>query len=213
MSYPRAKDEQHTTPHTGKPSRASPRRSRLRQATAIAAALAGVVLLAAACSDGTASTTATSAAQGGSTATNNADEIPYTLCMRAHGVPNFPDPNAQGKPFTAENLQQAGLDPDSPEVESAMGACAHLLVPPSPAQVAQQTAELVRYAACMRAHGLPDFPDPSISSTGGASLGLTPGILDSPEFQPAEQACHSADPGLPIPTRTSKGLPDSDGGS
>jgi hypothetical protein len=208
-------DEQHTSEHTDLP----PRTSRWRhpwRAAATAAAIAGVALLAVACGGAAASTTAGSAAQGGSTATSNADEMPYTQCMRAHGVPDFPDPTAQGKPFSAESLQQAGVQPDSPQLQAASTVCAHLLVPPSPAQVAQQTRELVRYAACMRAHGLPDFPDPSVSSTGYASLGLTPGIVNSPDFQPAEQACHSVDPGLPIATHSSKGSPggpSSDGGS
>ncbi len=189
--------EQRTTKHTGLPPRASWRRDHLGRPAAIAAALAGVALLIAACGGGSAPATATSAGQGGSTATSNADEMPYTECMRAHGVPNFPDPNAQGKPFGAQNLQESDVDPNSPQFQAASNACAHLLVPPSPAQLAQQTSEFVRYAACMRAHGLPDFPDPSISANGAPSLDLTPGIVDSPDFQPAEQACHSVDPGLP----------------
>jgi hypothetical protein len=196
--------------------RAGPGRGHPSRAPAIAVALAGVALLAAACGAATTSTSATSASQGGGTATSNADEMPYTQCMRAHGVPNFPDPNAQGKPFTAENLQPTGINLDSPQVAAASTACAHLLVPPSPAQLAQQTRELVQYAACMRAHGVPDFPDPTTTANGGSSLNLTPGVVDSPDFQPAEQACHSVDPGLPIFTNPSKGRPggaDSDGGS
>jgi hypothetical protein len=206
--------EQHTT-EWSLPARAGPWRGHTSRASAIAVGLAVVAILAAACGGGT-STTATSASQGGGTATSNADEMPYTQCMRAHGVPNFPDPNAQGKPFTALNLQPAGINPDSPQVAAASTACARLLVPPSPAQLAQQTSELVRYAACMRAHGVPDFPDPSTSANGGSSLSLTPGVVDSPDFQPAEQACHSVDPGLPTFTNPSKGRPgggDSDGGS
>jgi hypothetical protein len=207
MSYTKADDEQHPTEHAGLLPRASRRRGRPRRAAATAAAFAAVSLLAAACGRGAASTTATSAAQGGNTATDNADEMPYTQCMRAHGVPNFPDPNAQGKPFTSENLLPAGINPDSPQVAAASTTCAHLLVPPSPEQLAQQARELVRYAECMRAHGLPDFPDPSTTANGGSSLALTPAIVDSPDFQPAEQACHSIDPGLPTLTPRSKSLP------
>jgi len=207
MSYAKPDNEQHTTEQMGLPPCASRRRGHLRRAAAIGAALAGVALLAAACGGGSPSTTATSAAQGGGTTTNsNADEMPYTECMREHGVPNFPDPNAQGKPFTAQNLGQAGISSQTPDFQAANNACAHLMVPPSPAQLAQQTRELVRYAACMRAHGVPDFPDPSTSANGGPSLGLTQGILDSPDFQPAEQACHSVDPGVAEPTNTGKAL-------
>jgi hypothetical protein len=211
MSYPKSTAEQHPKDHAGLPALAS-RRSHLRKAPAIAAAI-GIVLLAAACGDGTGLTTAASAAQGGGSTTSNADEMPYVQCMRAHGVPDFPDPNAEGKPFTAQNLQPAGVAPDSPQFEAASTTCAHLLVPPSPAQLAQQTRELVRYAACMRAHGVPNFPDPSTTANGGSSLDLTPAILDSPDFQPAEQACQSVDPGLPTYRNTGKGLAGSDGGS
>jgi hypothetical protein len=198
---------QRTTKHTGLPRRANPRPGHRGRAAAIAAAAAGVALLAAACGGGSAPATATAAGQGASTTTSNADEMPYTQCMRAHGMPNFPDPNGQGKPFTAQSLQQAGVPPDSPQFQAASTACAHLLVPPSPAQLAQQTSELVRYAACMRAHGVPDFPDPSISANGAPSLGLTPGIVDSPDFQSAQQACHSADPGLPTLRNSRKASP------
>jgi hypothetical protein len=195
--------EQHTTKHAGLPRRAI-RPGHPRRAAAIAAVLAGVALLAAACGGGSAPAATTSAGQAGSTTTGNSDEMPYTDCMRAHGVPSFPDPNAQGKPFTAQNLQQADIQPDSPQFQAASTACAHLLVPPSPAQLAQQTSELVRYAACMRAHGVPDFPDPSISPTGYPSLMLPQSAADSPDFQPAEQACHSVDPGLPVPRTSGK---------
>jgi hypothetical protein len=205
--------DQHAAEHTGPPLRAGRRRSQLGRAVSIAAAVAALGLLGTACGDGNASTTAGSAAQGGGVTTGNADEMPYVQCMRAHGVPDFPDPNAEGKPFTAQNLQPAGVAPDSPQFEAASTTCAHLLVPPSPAQLAQQARELVRYAACMRAHGLPDFPDPSTTANGGSSLDLTQPILDSPDFQPAEQACHSVDPGLPTYRNTGKGLPGSDGGS
>jgi hypothetical protein len=200
-------DEQRTTEPTGLPPRANRRRGRLRRAVAVAAVLAGVALLAAACGGGSTPAAAPPAGQGGSTPTSNADEMPYTQCMRAHGVPTWPDPNAQGKPFTPQNLQQAGIDLSSPQVQAAQSACAHLLVPPSPAQLAQQTSEMVRYAACMRAHGVPDFPDPSTTADGGSSLDLTPSILDSPDFQPAERACHSVDPVLGV----SSGLPGSKG--
>jgi hypothetical protein len=199
--------EQRSAEHTGLPPRASRRPGHLRRAVAIAAALAGVALLAAGCGGGSTPAASTPAAQGASTTTGNAAEMPYTQCMRAHGVPTFPDPSSQGKPFDAQSLQQAGIDGNSPQFQAASQVCAHLMVPPSPAQLAQMTSELVRYAACMRAHGVPDFPDPSTSANGGSSLDLTPGIVDSPDFQPAEQACHSVDPGLATSTNRSKGLP------
>jgi len=40
-------------------------------------------------------------------------------CVRDHGVPNFPDPTADGR-FEAEKI---GAGPDDPKLKAAMGAC------------------------------------------------------------------------------------------
>lgn len=103
-----------------------PRQAGLRRMSVLAA-LAGVALLAAACSGGTASTTARRASQGVTNSAANADGVAYTQCMRAHGVPNFPDPNSQGQLFNGAYLKQAGVDPDSPQVKAAGSTCSHLL--------------------------------------------------------------------------------------
>ena len=50
-------------------------------------------------------------------------------------------------------------------------------------------AQLLEFSACMRAHGLKDFPDPS---NGGLQIRVQPGSdLDpsSPQFQNAQKAC------------------------
>jgi hypothetical protein len=59
------------------------------------------------------------------------------------------------------------------------------------AQQKQAVGQLLRYAACMRAHGITNFPDPEvannrISLSVGAGSGIDPG---SPQFQSAQQAC------------------------
>jgi hypothetical protein len=89
--------------------------------------LAGVALLAAACGGGTAPATARPASHGVTNSTDNAQAVAYTQCMRKDGVPNFPDPNSQGKLFNGAYLKQAGVDPDSPRVQAADSACSHLL--------------------------------------------------------------------------------------
>ena len=48
--------------------------------------------------------------------------LKYSLCMRSHGVTNFPEPNSQGL-FTGG----AGINPNSPTFMSAMGACQRYL--------------------------------------------------------------------------------------
>jgi hypothetical protein len=206
MSYLEPNDEQHKTEHTGVPLGASRRTGRLRHAVAIAAALAGVALLAAACGGGSASTTAPPGSQGGSNPGDTA--VAYSQCMRAHGVPNFPDPNPSTpwKPFSGPYLQQAGVDPGSPRFQPASQACQHLMphVSMTAAQRQQVLSQALRYAACMRTHGVPDFPDPSTSSTGGVSFNLEPNLVNTPQFGSAAQACRSVDPGMALPTNLGK---------
>jgi hypothetical protein len=52
---------------------------------------------------------------------------------------------------------------------------------------------MLQFTACMRTHGIPDFPDPVVDSQGVTS-GISPaskGDLDphSPRFQAAQHAC------------------------
>ncbi|HLM86300.1 MAG TPA: hypothetical protein VK272_08950 [Solirubrobacteraceae bacterium] len=84
--------------------------------------------------------------------------IAFAKCMRSHGVPNFPDPNASGG-FPV----RAGFDPRSPAVSAAQAKCRQFMPPgpgsgppPSP----QTLARFLKIARCMRQHGVSDFPDP-----------------------------------------------------
>jgi hypothetical protein len=80
---------------------------RLRRAALRALALAGVValsLLAAACGDSSGGAkvaqvdTNTSANDSDSSnGSGSGDPVAYSACMRSHGVPNFPDPDENGR--------------------------------------------------------------------------------------------------------------------
>lgn len=114
----------------------------------------------------------------------------FSTCMRTHGVPSFPGPNSQGSISVGSG---SGIDANSTQFRAAAKACAGLLPTPSPAQQQVIQTALLHLAVCMRAHGVPDFPDPSLS--GGrppvktASLGgIDP---NSPQFQSAETTCIS----------------------
>ncbi|MEU4197991.1 peptidoglycan-binding protein [Kribbella sp. NPDC026611] len=107
----------------------------------------------------------------------------FSECMQNHGVEVAePDP---GKGLT-------GLDPaltETPAFKTALEACKDLL----PGGVRGSTApiDLTKYLAfskCMRANGLPDFPDPKPGSKDGLFGG---GAVDrnSPTFQKASKAC------------------------
>ena len=119
-------------------------------------------------------------------------ELAYAQCMISHGVKNFPEPNAQGQLKLSQGQQLP--DVNSPQFASAMQACKALnpaSVAISPSQQAAYQAAQLKYATCMRAHGVPNFPDPA---NGSFDLG---GInVNSPQVQKANSACASSGVGL-----------------
>jgi hypothetical protein len=59
---------------------------------------------------------------------------------------------------------------------------------------AGSSGNLLEYAACMRSHGLPDFPDPDSSGGFAMPSNINP---NSPQYQAAANACKAyAGPGL-----------------
>jgi hypothetical protein len=182
------------------------RRALLRPAGLLAAALACLALVAAACSS--AASPGTGAGQAGGSARHS--ELAFSRCMRTHGITAFPDPSSQGG-LDLNAGPGTGLDPKSPQFKAAWRACRPLLPPRrtlSPAQQAQARAQDLRYARCMRAHGISNFPDPS--SQGGIALQPKPGSdLDpnNPRFRAANKACQHEQPvgGGSFGTNTSGG--------
>jgi hypothetical protein len=64
---------------------------------------------------------------------------------------------------------------------------------PSPAQQTQAEATELKFARCMRANGVPGFPDPRPPSAGGAGFALGGPGLDyaAPLFRRAQRTCIS----------------------
>jgi hypothetical protein len=60
--------------------------------------------------------------------------LQHAQCMRSHGISNYPDPQPGVNPRTA--LQNAGIDMNSPQFQSASQTCDRLL--PQPAASASQ---------------------------------------------------------------------------
>jgi hypothetical protein len=165
--------------------------------------VAGLVLMTTACSSrsatrGVATLTAPSTGASSPAAAATPDAMKYAQCMRAHGVPDFPDPVNGG--FQINNTTPGSdLDPSSPKFTAADTACKAF----SPEHRAasgtvdpQLQAEALKYAACMRSHGAPSYPDPvfvggSIRETVRAGSGLDPA---SPQFIAAQTACQSLQP-------------------
>ena len=172
------------------------RLGRAGPSVAALALLAGLALLATACSSGSVDPGVASAGSGtdpGHTSSNGstkAGPLAFSRCMRSHGVPSFPDPNAKGELQIQAN-QGSGLDPRSSQFRSAMQACKSLAPSPTPAQQHQALETGLKFAQCMRSHGISDFPDPS--SQGGIEIHGSVSGSDlnpsSPRFQSAQNAC------------------------
>jgi hypothetical protein len=125
--------------------------------------------------------------------------VNYTACMRSHGVPNFPDPDAKG---TITVTVSASLNPSSPLFQQAEADCQHLIPagrPLSQARQHQMKQRLLAFAACMRSHGFPHYPDPTFGPGGMVRQGLSrsDGDPSSPIFQAAQKACQRARSAVP----------------
>jgi hypothetical protein len=89
--------------------------------------------------------------------------VKFAQCMRSNGVSNFPDPGPSGQ-FTIDAIANgSGVDTNSPAFQQAFGAC-EALEPPGftgTTRSAQQQDAALKFAQCVRANGVPDFPDPT----------------------------------------------------
>jgi hypothetical protein len=65
------------------------------------------------------------------------------------------------------------------------------------AQKQLHVGQALKFAGCMRSHGVPNFPDPSVAQ-GGVAVGFRMSGVDqnSPQFQAAVQACRKFEPGM-----------------
>ena len=162
-------------------------------AALIPAALALTALLAAACSG------AHPAGSTASPASGNVQQLDvFAACMRGHGVLNFYFTNSRpSNTSTALNVMGhyvTGVNPQTDQFVAAMKACKHLLPGGGPPPITQrQIDSLVKFAACMRAHGYPDYPDPIVQN-GGVEQSPLPSSIDtsSAQFQAAEKTCNTS---------------------
>jgi hypothetical protein len=97
--------------------------------------------------------------------------LAYAHCMRSHAVSNFPDPSSAGGLVIPNSINT-----QSPAFTSAEQACAKF-GPPGQSRGALSNSRKLQFVAiarCMRAHGVPNFSDPTSSQpppSGGNAIG------------------------------------------
>ncbi len=156
---------------------------------------------------------ATSSGASAPDANGSSPGLAFADCMRANGVPNFPDP----EPGSGAAFQiPAGSNPAAPAFKEAQAKCRKLMpggLPGSgPGPSAQTIAKLVRIAQCMRQHGVSAFPDPRTSVPSNVNPSEFPEITDfdgaillfpaslnmqAPAYRQALTACGAPPLGLP----------------
>ena len=183
--------------------------SRAASTLLAAAAVIAASTVIAACGSGSPSDPTASASSGTDAGQPQPQQelLNFARCMRAHEVPNFPDPAGNGVSF---DLNRAGINPSSPAFKAAQNACNRLLPvkrPPSGPPSPQAYTRLVHWAKCMRAHGISTLPDPkpnpppspgspdanlygTLMGDGGYWVGIPNSInAHSPAFMRLAKAC------------------------
>jgi len=159
-------------------------------------ALLALALLAACSGSPSATDPGGTPSAGGEAASLSA--VAYSHCMRSHGVPDFPDPASGGR-IPKTSAQALGVS--NSRFQAAQSACQQLL--PSATSFQQQSQQCLqtgdcpqslvqqmltadrRFAGCMRSHGVPNWPDPTIDSEGRPVFNLVPaGITHSQTHSP-----------------------------
>jgi hypothetical protein len=124
--------------------------------------------------------------------------VKFSVCMRSHGVTEFPDPTvgSNGLPSFGPTLNVNGGAPVYNAADRACKKDLPSLAPHTSAAKATANAAALKYAACMRSSGVPNFPDPN--GQGKIQINNATGVLDasSPQFQKAQTACKSLENGF-----------------
>jgi hypothetical protein len=138
-------------------------------------AVAALTLLAAACS-GSPSLTGSGGSQDAGGSANSQQGLAYSACMRSHGVPKYPDANSSNElPNGLPKVDPQQLGVSSSQYQAAQRACAHVL--PNGGHMSQAESQrdlraMLRFARCMRSHGVPNWPDPTYDSAAGWGFNL-----------------------------------------
>lgn len=143
-------------------------------------------------------------------------QLAAAACIRKHGIPDFPDPTF-GAGGAQVNLSTPTGMLTSPAFLLAEKQCAKQGLElagyaPTSTATAAEMAQALAIARCMRAHGVPNWPDPSrtlpsnipsgygvqqaVPGPAGGPIFLIPKSinLESPAVKQAQTACHRSEP-------------------
>jgi hypothetical protein len=149
-----------------------------------------VVLLLAGCSasgDSGAATTTTGGQQAAAAVLRE-----FVRCARANGMPNLPD-------LRLDSNGQVSIPEGTPEPPKSVERACRSIWERLPASASGDQERppadiqaLLRYARCMREHGMADFPDPAADGRFPLPASLRGG--KTPSFLRASQACRQLNP-------------------
>ena len=177
---------------------------------AVASCLVAVALAAGLAACG--SSASSSSTNNGTTGAQFQARLNLAKCFRSHGI-NVPDPSPGGGVAGGGGIFRTLRNYPQAQTNTARQACQQYFAQAfpqlnlSPAQRAQLQQQLVKYAQCMRSHGI-NIPDPTFNTGGGFGFRRAFGSVDrnSPAFQAANTACASLRP------RFGRGGPGAGGG-
>lgn len=170
----------------------------------IITATAALALLAAACGgsgspsgsgggSGSPAGSASSSSTGGSA---HLKIVAFSHCMRSHGVPRYPDPTAGQMLVKVDpRIEGPSFRVSNSQFQAAWRACRSGLPVGAndqfPASMMPQVLREMRaFSRCMRAHGVPDWPDPIVGREGHPGFNANPG----PQAVAAERKCNHLEP-------------------
>jgi hypothetical protein len=147
-----------------------------------------MVALLSACGSSAPAKTSAGSTGGNNAAANVEEAVKFAECMRNNGVNDFPDPDTSGQ-FAYGIKAGSSLDPRTAAWQQAISACKNLeppgFIPTS--FTSQQVEARLKFAQCMRANGVPDFPDPS---NNGPLINVQ-NAQSNPEIQSGIQKCRA----------------------
>jgi hypothetical protein len=169
-----------------------------RRATVVAMSVLALGVAVAACGSSSASSSSSSSSTG--SARYHA-RLNLAKCFRSHGI-NIPDPSPGGGEAGGTGAAFRALQsyPQS-QIQAVLQDCRQYLAQAfpqlnlTPQQRAQVQQQLVRFAECMRSHGV-NVPDPTFNGNGVFGFKRSFGSVDrnSPAFRSAMTACQSLRP-------------------